>query len=150
MLCFLTCGVAVTGCAAQSCPLQVEAVLAALAVAALSVSLTVDTVQAPGVPKAVPRSSIAVATHRRCRRRHILFISFIFIVAGPSFLSLFSSSSSFSLSLILWHILFYLCCLSVTCCCCTSASTVAQCWVVIYLNTAEPRHQTSAWTIKQV
>lgn len=68
MLC-LTCGVAEAGCAAQSRPLQVEAVLAALTVAALGVSLTVDAVQALGVPKAVPRSPIAVATHRRCRRR---------------------------------------------------------------------------------
>lgn len=69
MLWFLTGGAAVAGCAAQSCPLQVEAVLAALAVAALSVSLTVDTVKAPGIPKAVLRPPIAGATQCRCKRR---------------------------------------------------------------------------------
>lgn len=75
LLWFLTCGVAAAGFAAQSRPLQVEAVLAALAVAALSVSLTVDTVQAPGVPKTVPWPPIAVATHGRCSRRQ--WINFI-------------------------------------------------------------------------
>lgn len=73
----LTCGVAAAACAAQCRPLQVEAVLAALAVAALGVSLTVDTVQTPRVPQAVPRSPIAVATQRRCRGRQEVKVSFV-------------------------------------------------------------------------
>lgn len=69
MLSFLTCGVAVAGRAAQSRPLLVEPSLAALAVAAFSVALAVDAVQAEGVSEAVPRSSVAVAANRSCRRR---------------------------------------------------------------------------------
>lgn len=65
---FLTGGVAVAGGTAQSCPSQVEAVLAALTVAALSVSLAVNTVQAPGVPQAVPGPPIAGAPNCCCKR----------------------------------------------------------------------------------
>lgn len=61
------------GGAAQSCPLLVEAVLAALAVAPLCVSLTVDTVQAPGVPKAVRGPPIAGATQCCCKRRQSMY-----------------------------------------------------------------------------
>lgn len=68
---FFTYGVAAAGCAAQCCPLQVEAVFAALAMAALCVSLTVDTVQSPGVPKAVPRSPVAAAALYRCKRSEV-------------------------------------------------------------------------------
>ncbi len=71
MLWLLTTGIAVAGCAAQSRPLQVEAVLAALTVAALKVSRTVDTVQAPGVPEAVSRSSIAFATQSSCMKKRL-------------------------------------------------------------------------------
>lgn len=52
--------------AAQSRPLLVEAILAALAVPALCVSLTVNAVQPKGVPKAVPRLSIAPTTKPGC------------------------------------------------------------------------------------
>lgn len=72
----LTCGVAAAGCAALSRPLQVEAVLAALAAAALCVSLTVNAVQTPGVPKAVPRPPIAVATQHRCRNKRVNLVYF--------------------------------------------------------------------------
>ncbi len=58
----LTSGIAEAGCAAQSRPLQVEAVFAALAVASLGISGAVDAVQAPGVPQAVTRPAIAAAT----------------------------------------------------------------------------------------
>lgn len=64
----LTCGVAAAGRAALSRPLQVEAILAALAVAAFRVSLTVDAVQTQRVVQAVLRSPIALTTHYRCMR----------------------------------------------------------------------------------
>lgn len=73
MLWFLTCGVAAAACAAQSRPLQVEAVLAAFTVSSLSVSLAVHAVQTPGVPQAVSRPPVAVATRNSCRR--ITFIN---------------------------------------------------------------------------
>lgn len=69
MKCLLTCRVAAAGRAAQRRPHQVEAILAALAVAPCSVSLAIDAVQPPGVPEAVLRSAIAVAAPRSCRRR---------------------------------------------------------------------------------
>lgn len=65
----LTCRVAAAGRAALSRPLQVEAILAALAVAAFRVSLTVDAVQTQRVVQAVLRSPIALTTHYRCMRK---------------------------------------------------------------------------------
>lgn len=64
----LTCGVTEAGRAAQPSPLQVEPVLAALAVASFCVSLTVDTSEAPGVRQAEPSPPVTFAAPADCRR----------------------------------------------------------------------------------
>lgn len=65
----LTNHIAVASCAAQFRPLLVEAILAALTVPALCVSLTVNAVQPNGIPQAVPRPSIAPTTEPGCKER---------------------------------------------------------------------------------
>lgn len=71
----LTNGVAAAGRAAQCCPLLVEAVLAALAVASGGVALAVDAVEPPAVLEAVLGPPIAGALAPGCGGENICISS---------------------------------------------------------------------------